>query len=587
MAKDTEKLIRQLSLISYLMAERRPVTALEIRRDVEGYSGMNEDAFARRFYADRAELESLGHPAHRRPADRRRRRAGELLAAAGELPPPRDRVLRRRARRAAAPRCRLLDGEFAYAEPLRLALQQISWGRPSPLQRPTSGRRARHHRVAPAATTSRSAWRRSRRRSSATRRSPSTTTRCSATRSTPARSTRTTCSSRAASSTSSAARTSATRCASSASSRIRGKVAYATKAEHDFKRPTDFDPRAYASRAGWQFGDAGRHRRDLGLRAHRLAGRAPLRPLRRGRARPTTARSSSRPTYADARQLASFVLGLARARAGRSARPSWPTRSPTRVELLAERHTDGPELAPPAPPRAADEDDAAPSRNGAPPKRETAIRPERFARLVTLAAILIEAGRARREPARGRGPRAPADLRRRAARGHQRPQRRHLRRRHVRALRRGPRRRDDRGRPRAVRRQLRAPRAAAARRGEGARRRDRPHRRAPARGRADVPRARRSSPRSAARTRASSCTSPTATADDPDIARADLAWRSTSAALLRLEYYKEPTRTSSPSASSSRTRSSTGARAGTSPSFDPRARTTSATSAWTASRPPR
>src|SRR3981189_2994222 len=60
MAKDTEKLIRQLSLISYLMAERRPVTAPEIRRDVEGYSAMNEDAFARRFYADRAELESLG-----------------------------------------------------------------------------------------------------------------------------------------------------------------------------------------------------------------------------------------------------------------------------------------------------------------------------------------------------------------------------------------------------------------------------------------------------------------------------------------------------------------------------------------------
>src|SRR5438270_14074945 len=59
LAKDTEKLIRQLSLISYLMAERRPVTATEIRRDVEGYSGMNEDAFARRFYADRSELESL------------------------------------------------------------------------------------------------------------------------------------------------------------------------------------------------------------------------------------------------------------------------------------------------------------------------------------------------------------------------------------------------------------------------------------------------------------------------------------------------------------------------------------------------
>ena len=60
MAKDTEKLIRQLSLISFLMAKGRPVSALEIKREVEGYSEMNDDAFARRFYADRAELESLG-----------------------------------------------------------------------------------------------------------------------------------------------------------------------------------------------------------------------------------------------------------------------------------------------------------------------------------------------------------------------------------------------------------------------------------------------------------------------------------------------------------------------------------------------
>ena len=33
----------------------------------------------------------------------------------------------------------MLDGEFAYAEPLRLALQQISWGRPSPLHEPDQG----------------------------------------------------------------------------------------------------------------------------------------------------------------------------------------------------------------------------------------------------------------------------------------------------------------------------------------------------------------------------------------------------------------------------------------------------------------
>src|ERR1035438_9141371 len=38
-------------------------------------------------------------------------------------------------------------------------------------------------------------------------------------------------------------------------SRIRGKVAYATKAEHDFRRSPDFDPRAYALLGPWQFGE--------------------------------------------------------------------------------------------------------------------------------------------------------------------------------------------------------------------------------------------------------------------------------------------------------------------------------------------
>ena len=113
LAKDTEKLIRQLSLISYLMAERRPVTATEIRRDVEGYSDMTEDAFARRFYADRAELDALGHPPARRQARRRLLRAGELLARARGLPPPGDRVLGPRARRAA-------DGADAARRRVRL-----------------------------------------------------------------------------------------------------------------------------------------------------------------------------------------------------------------------------------------------------------------------------------------------------------------------------------------------------------------------------------------------------------------------------------------------------------------------------------
>src|SRR5881227_4192483 len=132
MAKDTEKLIRQLSLISYLMAERRPVTALEIRRDVEGYSGMNEDAFARRFYADRSELESLRiQLTVERPADGAAEQENYSLRPENFHLPAiafTDKELA-----ALQTSLSLLDGEFAYAEPLRLALQQITWGRPSPL----------------------------------------------------------------------------------------------------------------------------------------------------------------------------------------------------------------------------------------------------------------------------------------------------------------------------------------------------------------------------------------------------------------------------------------------------------------------
>lgn len=135
MAKDTEKLIRQLSLISYLMAERRPVTALEIRRDVEGYSGMNEDAFARRFYADRAELDSLGiQLTIERPGDGSAEQEHYSLRSENfHLPPIAFSDDELASLQLAL---NLLDGEFAYAEPLRLALQQLSWGRPSPLQEP-------------------------------------------------------------------------------------------------------------------------------------------------------------------------------------------------------------------------------------------------------------------------------------------------------------------------------------------------------------------------------------------------------------------------------------------------------------------
>ena len=210
MAKDTEKLIRQLSLISYLMAERRPVTALEIRRDVEGYSGMNEDAFARRFYADRSELESLRiQLTVERPTDGAAEQENYSLRPENfHLPAI---AFSDKEHAALQTALSLLDGEFAYAEPLRLVTRPITWGRPSPLRAPEQ------RSVALAITASAGghelsrAWPRSRPRSFATRRSPSSTTRWVATRWGHGASIPTTCSSRAASSTCSGMRTSARR----------------------------------------------------------------------------------------------------------------------------------------------------------------------------------------------------------------------------------------------------------------------------------------------------------------------------------------------------------------------------------------
>jgi proteasome accessory factor C len=62
MPLEKEKLVRQLSLVAFLMSMNRAVTARDVRESVEGYSHMGDDAFARRFYADRTELLSLGLP---------------------------------------------------------------------------------------------------------------------------------------------------------------------------------------------------------------------------------------------------------------------------------------------------------------------------------------------------------------------------------------------------------------------------------------------------------------------------------------------------------------------------------------------
>jgi proteasome accessory factor C len=124
---DTDKLIRQLSLVAFLMAERRPLTARDIKSTVEGYSEMSDEAFARRFYSDRTELINLGVPLH---SQRDEFTGEELYTLRSEnyfLP-----ELKLDEGELAALQTALyrLEGEFAYSEPLRLALQNLALGRP-------------------------------------------------------------------------------------------------------------------------------------------------------------------------------------------------------------------------------------------------------------------------------------------------------------------------------------------------------------------------------------------------------------------------------------------------------------------------
>jgi predicted DNA-binding transcriptional regulator YafY len=415
MAKDTEKLIRQLSLISYLMAERRPVTALEIRRDVEGYSGMNEDAFARRFYADRSELESLRiQLTVERPADGAAEQENYSLRPENFHLPAiafTDKELA-----ALQTALSLLDGEFAYAEPLRLALQQITWGRPSPLRAPEQ------RSVALGITASAGGHELSARLAkveTAIFRNKTIVFEYYTMG-------RDEVSSRKVdpyhllfqggqfyllgySHERKAVRVFRL-------SRIRGKVSYATKAEHDFHRPADFDPRSYANRADWQLGEQQGVARIL--ISERIAWQIERHFGRYGEVHdPSELEPEESETidvaalaedgdrvfltgYSNPRSLVSWVLGL-----GPNARlvgpPELAAELCRRLEQLSERHEEEPPASRrkrgskpvelPATRRSARK--GAGEGDGDSGRPDTAIRPERFARLVTLASILINAGR--------------------------------------------------------------------------------------------------------------------------------------------------------------------------------------------------
>src|ERR687886_1356024 len=109
------------------MAERRPVTARDIKGSVEGYQEMSDEAFARRFYSDRAELIALGVPLHSQRDEYTGEELYKLRSEAYFLP---QLDLKDDELAALQTALYLLEGKFAYAEPLRLALQNLALGRP-------------------------------------------------------------------------------------------------------------------------------------------------------------------------------------------------------------------------------------------------------------------------------------------------------------------------------------------------------------------------------------------------------------------------------------------------------------------------
>ncbi|HEU5062347.1 MAG TPA: WYL domain-containing protein [Solirubrobacterales bacterium] len=393
MAKDTEKLIRQLSLISFLMAQGRPVSALEIKREVEGYSDMNDDAFARRFYADRAELESLGiQLGVEKPGE------GFFEAELYSLPPENfylDPIRFSDDELAALSTALMLltDGGFAYAEPLRLALQQVAWGHPNPLN---EGERAPVEMAMTASAGGRDLSQRlSKIETAISRRKTIEFTYYTMERGETEK--------RKVdpyhlvfrggqfylighSHERDAVRVFRL-------SRIQGKVGYASKAEHDFSPPEDFDRRDYGSRADWQLGETQGtakiwiRERIAWLIERDFGSYGELRNAVKSDGAPGKGRVFET-SYASERELIAWVLRW-RQNAQVLAPDDLREEAEKRRGLLLARHENGFRPADVVD-RPLDEQPKRSRSNG---RGEAAIRPERFARLVTLAGLLIEAAK--------------------------------------------------------------------------------------------------------------------------------------------------------------------------------------------------
>jgi len=392
-AKDTEKLIRQLSLISFLMAQGRPVSALEIKREVEGYSDMNDDAFARRFYADRAELESLGiQLGVEKPGE------GFFEAELYSLPPENfylDAIKFTDDELASLSTALLLltKGEFAYAEPLRLALQQVAWGHPNPI---SEGDRAPVEMAMTASAGGRDLSQRlSKIETAISRRKTIEFTYYTMERDETEK--------RKVDPYHLVFRSGQFYLIGLSHereavrvfrlSRIQGKVGYASKAEHDFSPPEDFDRRDYGQRADWQLGEIrGTAKIFVRDRISWLIERdfsayGTLRPARKADDAPGKG-SVFETDYASPRELIAWVLRW-RQNAEVLEPEELREEARERLDLLHDRHRSDFEPA---------ETVERPLREPQPRSRangrgEAAIRPERFARLVTLAGLLIDSAK--------------------------------------------------------------------------------------------------------------------------------------------------------------------------------------------------
>jgi proteasome accessory factor C len=165
-------------------------------------------------------------------------------------------------------------------------------------------------------------------------------------------------------------------------SRIRGKVAYATKAEHDFQRPADFDPREYAGRTPWQLGDP------VGTAEVWVSDDVSWYVERQFGAYGELRDNVFHTGYSIPRLVISWALGLQQ-HARVEGPPELAEEARERIDRIAELHRGEPQAQRAVPPAEVLEGDA----NGRARGGEGTIRPERFARLVTLASVLIAAGR--------------------------------------------------------------------------------------------------------------------------------------------------------------------------------------------------